>query len=121
MWWEARRIPYNLIVGTAGICTCIALGISAYMAEEFFHTDFLPDPPIFVLLLILIFGVGANICFTFGWVVELLMARLAPHEASAFAENTFFCGLLFSVALTLSPAILFIFVDLLELISHLKA
>jgi hypothetical protein len=47
-WWESRRIPYNLIVGSAGIVTCIAVMAIATAAEIFFHSDFgLPDPPFF--------------------------------------------------------------------------
>src|SRR5215472_2059949 len=26
-WWEARRVPFNLIVGSAGIFTCIVMGV----------------------------------------------------------------------------------------------
>ena len=26
-WWEARRVPFNLIVGSAGILSCIVAGV----------------------------------------------------------------------------------------------
>jgi hypothetical protein len=32
-WWEARRVPFNLIVGTAGILTCIVVGVVALVRE----------------------------------------------------------------------------------------
>jgi hypothetical protein len=122
LWWESRRIPYNLIVGTAGICTCIAVVILAFIAQEYFNSDFgLPDPPLAGVFLVLLYGIMANICYTAGWVVELLFIRLAPQEATAFAENTFFCGLIFSVVLTLSPAVIIGVVGFIKSIHRLHS
>jgi hypothetical protein len=122
LWWESRRIPYNLIVGTTGICTCIAVLILAFIAKEYFHSDFgMPDPPLFGLLLIVLYGIMANVCFTAGWIVELLLRSVAPSEATVFAENTFFCGLVFSVVLTLSPAVLIGLVGFLKFVHRLTA
>jgi hypothetical protein len=122
LWWESRRIPYNLIVGTAGILTCIAVVILAIIAQEYFNSDFgMPDPPAAGILLVFIYGIMANICYTAGWIVELMLRRLAPGEATAFAENTFFCGLVFSVVLTLSPAVLIGFFGFLKFVHRVTA
>src|SRR5260370_11460915 len=32
-WWEARRVPYNLIVGCAGMITCAFAVIAALAAD----------------------------------------------------------------------------------------
>jgi hypothetical protein len=104
-WWESRRVPYNLIVGIFGICTSVAVFAIGLIANVFFHGHFeRPDPPIF--LIVSFYGIMANICFTCGWVVELMVRRLSPRKAGGFAEKSFFCGLVFSVVLTLSPAVL---------------
>jgi hypothetical protein len=122
LWWESRRIPYNLIVGTAGLCTCIACLILALIAEFYFHSDFgMPDPPIFGIFIVILYGIMANICYTAGWIVELLLRRLSPNEASTFAENTFFLGLVFSVVLTLSPAVIIGFVGFVKFIHRMAA
>jgi hypothetical protein len=105
-WWESRRVPFNLIVGSAGILSCIVAGVVAMGASIFFNSDFgLPDPPGFAIVVILLYGIMANICFTGGWLVELLVRRLWPREADRFATMSFSLGLVFSVALTLTPAI----------------
>ena len=105
-WWESRRVPFNLIVGSAGILSCIIVGVVAVGASILFDSDFgLPNPPLFALVGILLYGIVANICFTGGWLVELLVRRLWPREADRFATMSFSLGLVFSVLLTLTPGI----------------
>jgi hypothetical protein len=38
-WWESRRLPFNLIVGTAGVFSCIVVGIVALASEFLFNSD----------------------------------------------------------------------------------
>jgi hypothetical protein len=57
-WWESRRIPFNLIVGSAGILSCIIVGIVGLGSEILFGSEFgLPDPPLFALI-------GIRMCVT---------------------------------------------------------
>jgi hypothetical protein len=50
-WWEARRLPYNLIVCIAGVVSCIAVGIFAVAAFVLFKSDDIwPNPPLFALV-----------------------------------------------------------------------
>jgi hypothetical protein len=93
-WWESRRVPYNLIVG-----------------NEFG----LPDPPIFGVFLVLLYGIGANLCYTFGWIGELSIARLWPREADRFASRSFSLGLPLSVLLTLTPGLILLVAGILGL------
>jgi hypothetical protein len=121
LWWESRRIPYNVFVGITGICTCVAVIILALIAETFFNSDFgIPDPPIFGVILVILYGIMANICYTGGWIVELLLHRQTPPEATAFAEKAFFRGLIFSIVLTLSPAVVIGFIGFLKFLHRLK-
>jgi len=48
----------------------------------------------------------ANVCFTGGWILELLSRRLWGPRAEAFGEIAFTWGTLCSVLLTLTPAAL---------------
>ncbi len=60
-WWETRRIPYNLIVGSAGILTCIAIAIVGMGSYIFFNSDFgLPDPPLFAIFGVILYGILAS-------------------------------------------------------------
>jgi hypothetical protein len=105
-WWEGRRIPFNLIVGTAGILTCVVVSVVGLASTILFGSDFgLPNPPLFAVFGVIIYGLVANLCFTGGWLAELVIRKIWPREADRFAVVSFSLGLIFSVLLTLSPLI----------------
>ena len=41
LWWEKRRLPYNLIVGVAGVFTC---AVTVAVVEKFGEPLGLPHP-----------------------------------------------------------------------------
>lgn len=105
VWWEARRIPYNAIVGTAGVVTGLLLLTNAFVAERVIGEPIgLPDPPLFAVIGAILYGVMANVCFTGGWIVELLRHRFRKQPADSFGEAAFTNGTIFAVLLTLLPA-----------------
>ena len=115
--WEARRVPFNLIVGMAGVVS----GIAALLA--WFTMDALlglsvegPDPPIFALFGVALYAIAANACFTGGWLAELAVRRAWPDRANEFATLAFVWGLGFAVVCTLAPAVLFGGMTILALI-----
>lgn len=107
-WWELRRIPYNLAVGTTGILTlAVVLLVAGIASEKFGEPLGLPDPPIIAVFAVIGYGIGANVCFTGGWIAEILVRRLWPERIGIFGQASFFFGFVFSVVLTLVPAFLF--------------
>jgi hypothetical protein len=118
-WRETRRISYNLIVGGVGIATCVVIFTIGAAASIFFNSDFgLPNPFLGVFGVIF-YGVMANLCFTGGWITELLVRRSWPEEADRFATTAFSLGLAFSVLLTLVPAIIIGVVGFFMLVKHI--
>ena len=104
-WWEARRIPFNLIVGVTGILTSSVFLTTAFISERLFGVPIgMPDPPIFAVLGVVVFAVGANVCYTGGWIVELIVRRAWPDQSEQFGTLTFTLGLLIAVVVTLVPA-----------------
>ena len=105
VWWELRRIPYNLIVGGAGLFSGViaftAAGISESKGGE---PVGMPDG-IFLLVAPILFGIGANACYTAGWITELVVSRFLRQDVSRFATPVYRAGVLFSVAVTLLPAV----------------
>src|SRR5215208_2226707 len=68
-WWESRRLIYNVIVGATGIVTLGIIGAISLIPPG------LPRlmPPIAAIL---VYGVLANICYTFGPFIEIALEQL---------------------------------------------
>lgn len=107
-WWEARRPFFNVVVGCTGIVTCFLLLVCAFSSDALVGEAIgLPDGPFLGVFLIPVYAIFANICYTAGWVVELLVrAACKADAAAALATKMFRWGITFSIFVTLSPAIL---------------
>jgi hypothetical protein len=107
-WWELRRIPYNIAVGTAGIITLVVVvAVAAIASEKLGEPLGLPDPPIIAVFAVIGYAIGANVCFTGGWMAEIIARKLWQERVGAFAQISFALGVVFSILLTLAPAVLF--------------
>jgi hypothetical protein len=94
-WWESRRPAYNLIVGGTGLITLIVLHTLSSIPP---HVSFDAPWP-----LIVVYGVCANICYSFGFAIEALLERLWGEDVAPVGPTLFRHGLVFSVGLTLFP------------------
>jgi hypothetical protein len=70
-WWERRRLPFNLIVGATGILTCTLLLVGEMLAEKKFG-DVEAGSPILAVFGVFAYGIMANVCYTGGWISELV-------------------------------------------------
>jgi hypothetical protein len=61
LWWEIRRIPYNIVMGFIG-----------YLS---FYIGYVTIP-----LVYLVIGLALNILYTFGWMIELLFINRGKNE-----------------------------------------
>ncbi len=108
-WWEARRLIFNIVVGACGIATCLTVLFMGVIGESVFGIPAgLPDPPIFALIAIVLYGIMANICYSGGWIVELLVRKAWPQESELFATLAFALGLVFAAFLTILPGVTFV-------------
>ncbi|HEX9563427.1 MAG TPA: hypothetical protein VF981_05635 [Gemmatimonadaceae bacterium] len=97
-WWEGRRLPFNIAVGTAGLVTLAAVHVIARI----------PPLPVAIPLdatvaIAGIYGFMANLCYSAGWAVELLVRRLLGREMEPVGPALFRYGFVFSIGLTLIP------------------
>jgi hypothetical protein len=108
-WWEIRRIAFNIAVGICGVITLAVLLVVAAVASSKLNEPLgLPDPPIIAVFAVITYAVGANICYTGGWVIELVVKKVWGERSGAFWQIAFLLGMLFSIILTLSPSLIFI-------------
>jgi len=106
-WWEARRIPFNLLVGATGLVATIAILVVAWASERTLGIPVgLPDPPFFAILGVIAFALAANVCYTGGWVAELIIRKTWPNQAEQIGPISFALGLGFAVVVTLLPVLL---------------
>ncbi len=100
-WWELRRIPFNLFIGSVGL---LALGIFITCIES--AGGLKPGEDAVEPLALMIAPVLANVCYTGGWLVDVPL-RLIRHAVSPrFTPGLFSLGLLFSLFVVSFPALL---------------
>ena len=95
--WEGRRFLYNMIMAGVGIVTCVLLISCGVLAEPLVGEAIgVPDPPIIAPLGILAYGIMANICYTGGWIAELLLTTFNNSiNTTAFGLGAFRLGVKF--------------------------
>lgn len=122
-WWEKRRFFYNKVLAAVGTVTCILMISCGVISEPLMGEPIgIPDPPILVPLGIIFYGIMANVCYTGGWIAELLLARFRPGtQAERFGVRAFRIGVKFSIALTIFPALLCWGVFLFSLVTGKRA
>ncbi len=107
-WWESRRILFNLIVGVCGLPTLAIVyltGLVSSFGFLFWGT--------------IEYGLLANVCFTAGWICELIARSWWQERAKFLGPILFSLGMIFSVLLTLGSGLGVMI--LLFLINILKA
>jgi hypothetical protein len=104
-WWEVRRLPFNLIVGATGALTLSVFFSVAFTCQHSRGIALgLPNPPLLVLIAVAAYWIVANVCYTGGWILELLVARLWHVSTPVFGPIAFTLGTALSVFVTLAPA-----------------
>ena len=94
VWWESRRWLYNRAVGLAGLATLT--GVSFFFSLPPFAEG--PPPVGMAIGASLLYGVAANVCYSMGWVVEMVARRLWGRAAPDMGPLLFREGLHVSLA-----------------------
>jgi len=72
LWWELRRLLYNLILGTVGMIGLFVVHVT-------------------IPLIYLLIGFMLNLFYTFGWISELFVVRkLFPEQIQRVYPKRFF-------------------------------
>ena len=100
LWWEVRRVPYNLIVCGVGLLSLVAfLALIGHCG----HLE--PGEDAFEPILLFLGLIAANVCYSAGWVTELALRRGDPLGPS-IAPQLLRWGLGFSLIVVMLPTIL---------------
>ena len=109
-WWERRRPLYNVVVGATGLITLsvftLVLGPAMMLQPG-------------TLVGVTAYGIAANLCFSLGAPIELLLQRWLGRETYGLGPALFRYGLVYSVGLTLFPLALGAFAVVAKLLFHI--
>lgn len=112
-WWEKRRLPYNLMVGSAGL---VSTGVVLFFAAI---PPFGSAPSAEIVIPIVVFGIMANVCYTLGSVVEILVHKIWGRDVLPVGPSLYRIGLTFSVGLALFPALLIVIIWVVRVVAAL--
>jgi hypothetical protein len=101
LWWESRRIPYNVIVGSWG---WMCLWLYSAAVQESGHLEAGEDA--IEPMALFVAPVLVNICYTIGWPVELLLRRIRPDLPAKAGERLYRAGICFSLFVISLPAVI---------------
>lgn len=89
LWWEIRRIPYNIIMYFAGILS--------------FNIGYVTIPLVYIVI-----GLALNGIYTLGWIIELLLISRLKNEKRKikYPQYTFVSFLTLSALFVFGIAIL---------------
>ena len=93
-WWESRRLLYNVCVGATGLLSIAWVDLLALLSGRGLG---------FPLGGVVAVGVLANLCYTLGPVVELLVRKYFGTRGAAAGPVLLRYGFVFSMGLTLLP------------------
>lgn len=97
-WWEKRRLTYNVAVGAAGVFSYAAVQLIMLLPPRP-----MPIPLVPSIVIPVVYGAIANLCYTAGWVTELWFRRIFGRQADTIGPAIFRYGFVFSIGLTLFP------------------
>ncbi len=115
LWWEVRRIPYNILVGLYGVI-CLLIFFWAIMTSG--HLQ--PGEDAVEPMALFVAPVGVNLCYTLGWLVEAPARKLSPSLSPGFGPRLLKLGLGLSAFLISVPAVLWGGYRLLQLAHVLR-
>ena len=98
VWWEIRRIPFNLALLAVGVLSAF---LFAAIGSEVLRDHNIGSP----LLAAAFYTLAANLCYTLGWLTEILWSWGRTTQTATIRPKVFRLGLFFSAGLTFFPVI----------------
>jgi hypothetical protein len=111
LWWEARRIPFNVILGLYG-CLCLIVFFWAITTSGQLRAGEDAIEP----LVLMAAPIGINVLYTFGWLVEVPARLVFADVTREFGPSLLKIGLGIGIVLISLPAAFWVGYRLLQTI-----
>jgi len=102
IWWEKRRIVYNLLLFIAGAVTILVIEL---VGARFANPGEDVEEPLGIIIGGIAYVLGANECYTMGWVTEIIWSGGDTSNTKGRRAAIFRWATAFSVLLTIAPAV----------------
>ncbi len=99
-WWEIRRAPYNLILVILGAISLFILFLFIELAHELKPGEDAVEP-----MALFVAPLAANICYTGGWMVELVSRVIRPKTTTPIGPVLLKVGVGLTAVVVLLPAV----------------
>lgn len=99
LWWEARRLPVNLLIGVYGI-VCLAVFFWGLSGSGHLKPGEDAVEPLALIAAPIMF----NVCYTLGWVVEASARQAVANPPRWLGPFLMALGLAFSLMIITLPA-----------------
>src|SRR5258708_22728075 len=96
IWWEKRRIPFNLIVLVAGVASLLVVGL---IGSRLVRPGEDIEEPLGILFGVVGYAVAANLCYSLGWVTELLWSWGDTSRTEALRPTVYRLGVIAAIVL----------------------
>jgi len=102
-WWEKRRYLFNFAILVAGIASVLVVEIiGSHLVKP--GEDL--EEPFGIVIGVIAYAVAANLCYSLGWITELLWSWGDTSSTEALRPKIFRLGIIVSIVVTLLPCIL---------------
>lgn len=100
LWWELRRIPYDILVALFGVFCLMVYAWGIITSGQLEPGEDVVEP-----MGILAAALVVNICYTLGWLVEASARMLVPSLSTRFGPLLMKMGIGLSFLLISVPAV----------------
>lgn len=101
LWWELRRIPFNILIGIIGFISLILLYIFVDASVTGHSSEDIIEP-----FAIFLAPFAINFCYTLGWFVEITFGRIWKNDEPKLASKLLRFGTGISLAIVLLPTLI---------------
>ncbi|MDD5222987.1 MAG: hypothetical protein PHE84_03280 [bacterium] len=101
VWWEFRRIPYNIFVALFG-----SIGLSLYILFLTLAKELKPGEDFIEPMALFITPFLINIAYSAGWIGELVLRIFWKQKSNLIGPSLLKLGVSFSIVAIFLPALL---------------